>query len=526
MDEEFSIETSITDPDGDSFTYSWSIIGDQYSPSLTGSGLSRTFSPPGPGRYKISVTATDEHGNEDTRSDFVNVTNRAPTFLSLPPVQTAVGGIAASEGDMSTTFQVSTVANDPDGLPLTYTWSVEGPSGVDGDPNLTPTGIDNGVEFIAPNAGEYTVSVVVSDGFDSISDSSSITVNNRIPSVSLSFSPSEPVRDETITLTATVIDEDKQNIDFTWTGFEFFTDFEVTSTTGPQEITTGVDSGKYRSREIIQFSLGEIQTKTIGVSITDGYASVSDSVDITIFNSLPGLTPTLSYPSEGNDFARPGVITSSTSVDSEGETVITYTNRPGKHALISVIKSDADEDDILTLEWALDSYDPTVDLLTSTDELDEFAFHSTNLGTRIITFTASDSIDTIHESIEFVVDTVGPTGIVINKPFGGAAISNTRGSATNLQIDGGASASHPDSPHLTLSTHSWSITSRPAGAGSHRARIEQPSDPSDFTSQARFLSYGTGVTAGLAAIGDYEITVTITDSLGNTSTDSVTITVS
>ena len=138
---------AISDQDSNDFTYYWSTNGG----SITGSGASVTWYPPATqGNYNVTLLVADESDNRDTATITIQV---VPEINQAP--QTS--GILKSEAYVSPNgvLQLSCLATDPNGDPLTYSWTSS--SGT-----LTSSG--NTAEWIAPALkGIYQFQVTVSD---------------------------------------------------------------------------------------------------------------------------------------------------------------------------------------------------------------------------------------------------------------------------------------------------------------------------------------------------------------------------
>jgi hypothetical protein len=158
-----------SDPDEDAITYAWSATGG----SISGTGDTITWmAPETTGSYSVTVTVSD---GEEAASDSCNiqVVNTPPVIASLTP--------DATELPPSASCTISCAASDADGDTLTYTWSA-----TDG----TITGTGNSVSWEAPAAeGTYTISVEVSDGSDTASESCDIVVEMKYGSIDIQSSP-------------------------------------------------------------------------------------------------------------------------------------------------------------------------------------------------------------------------------------------------------------------------------------------------------------------------------------------------
>lgn len=140
------------------------------------------------------------HGNDSftyRANDGTTNSNLAVVSLTITPVNdapTANAGPDAQNGEGGT-FTFTGSGADVDGNPLTYTWNF-------GDGN-TATGAT--VNYAHADQGTYTVTLTVSDGITSATDSMVLTVLNGAPLATLS-GPIKGVRGQTQTFTFGAMD--------------------------------------------------------------------------------------------------------------------------------------------------------------------------------------------------------------------------------------------------------------------------------------------------------------------------------
>jgi hypothetical protein len=188
-----TITCEATDPDGDPLTYSWWA---KYG-RIEGTGNVVTWvAPKELGKYEIEVIVRDNKYGNTVGTQTVNVTLNEPPAIAL--VRAKPTTVLIEE---STT--ITCEAEDPEGKPLTYTWSAaEGSISGSGDT----------VTWTAPGrSGNYTIEVEVEDEKGD-TDSSSVTV--RVEGVKITTTPkpldseSGAIRsDEVLVLQWTVGDE-------------------------------------------------------------------------------------------------------------------------------------------------------------------------------------------------------------------------------------------------------------------------------------------------------------------------------
>ena len=134
-----------SDPDGEPLTYAWN-FGD----GSTGTGVNPTHSYAASGTFTVSLIVNDGQVNSAPVMTTATITgatpqNQAPTANPGGPYSEQVGQAITFNGSGS---------SDPDGDPLTYSWSF-------GD-GSTGTGVSPTHSYVA--AGPYTVSLIVNDG--------------------------------------------------------------------------------------------------------------------------------------------------------------------------------------------------------------------------------------------------------------------------------------------------------------------------------------------------------------------------
>ncbi len=152
--------TGTVDPDGDAVQYNW-----DFGDGTTGAGESISHVYGAEGIYTATLTATDLV-NASTQSVSVTITPN----LSVPIA--TITGQSTSHWRNAFTLD-GTSSYDPDGQPLNYEWRY-GVSRIGTEPTLT-TDLFN-------TPGEYTIDLVVSDGYYSSSKVSHVmTITNDAP---------------------------------------------------------------------------------------------------------------------------------------------------------------------------------------------------------------------------------------------------------------------------------------------------------------------------------------------------------
>jgi len=149
--EEDLIELNVqaTDPDGNTLTYT-------FSEPLNESGAWQTQIGDA-GEYDITVTVTDSEGSSAAQTVKITV-----IALNIAPVLAEIDDIVVFEGE-TVTIEAEASDEDEDELTITYSgWMTS---------NTKETDYDD--------AGNYTVTVKVTDGTETVSQDVAITVNNK-----------------------------------------------------------------------------------------------------------------------------------------------------------------------------------------------------------------------------------------------------------------------------------------------------------------------------------------------------------
>lgn len=167
--------TGSTDADGDALTYTWN-FGD--GATATGASVTHTYASASGSPYTVTLVVSDGNATDDATASVTVVasstTNQAPTAVAAVPAQ-CTAGVACTGFDGSG-------SSDPDGDPLTYTWSF-------GD-GTTATGASVAHTYASAAGSPYTVSLTVSDG--EATDDVTASVAVIAPSaISLSVTPSK-----------------------------------------------------------------------------------------------------------------------------------------------------------------------------------------------------------------------------------------------------------------------------------------------------------------------------------------------
>ena len=198
-----------TDADGDSLTYSWSFTNKPSGSTAILSdttSVNPTFTVDKAGTYVVSLTVSDG-SLSSTDTVMISTLNVAPAANAGTDQSVYVGNTVTLDGSGST---------DADGDSLTYSWSFTNtPSG--STATLSDTTLVNPT-FAVDKAGTYVVSLTVSDGSLSSTDTVMISTLNVAPVADAGV-------DQTITVIGTTMqldgtqsyDPDGDDITYQWT---------------------------------------------------------------------------------------------------------------------------------------------------------------------------------------------------------------------------------------------------------------------------------------------------------------------
>jgi predicted secreted protein len=201
-----TLTASASDPNGDSLSYSWTLPGNNWSKSGSGSSIQVTA----PNQFGLQKTVrlevTDGQGGTARASVAISTSdNQLPTISSLTAnPQTVAPG---------KTTTLTAQASDPDGQSLSYSWTLPN--------NWTQSGQGKSVQLTAPNqfGTSGTVRVTVSDGTGGTATSSVVvyTRDNRSPVVSsVTASPQPASPGAKVQVEALASDPDGRTLSYTW----------------------------------------------------------------------------------------------------------------------------------------------------------------------------------------------------------------------------------------------------------------------------------------------------------------------
>ncbi len=430
-----SITLAGTDPDNDSLTYSLT-TAKPTGANLSGSAFTWTPSYTQAGSYNLTFRVTDGEFNAD-QSMVITVTN-----VNRSPQWAVLGNQTVQENG---TLAFTVAATDPDNETLTYSLA-NPPAGASFN---TATGAFNWTPSYS-QAGTYNLSFSATDGTATINRTTTVTVSNvnRLPVVttipsSMTINKGDPLTYDQV---EKATDPDGETLTYTYSGWK--------SGSTSQVFPISVDSLPTNSQY------------TLNVSVSDGTASSSKAITITVADWSGNSSPVLSAIGNKTVVENNALSFTANATDSDGDTLIWSTSELPAGA----------------------GFNTSTRVFTWTPDY-------TQAGSYPVTITVSDGKNGVDsETITINVNNNN------RLPVLSALVNKTT-------IEGGIvsfslSASDPDEDTL-----SYSIDPMPTGA--------------TFNSQYRsFIWFPDYDSAGV-----HELTVTVTDPHGGSDSDTMTITV-
>ncbi|MDE0090677.1 MAG: BspA family leucine-rich repeat surface protein, partial [Thaumarchaeota archaeon] len=250
--------SSSSDPDNDSLSYSWTAPqgitlqnANAAAPSFTAPGVTSDTS------YTLTLTVSD---GAATDSDTVVVTVKN----NLQPIADAGSGLTVREG--ATANLNGFASSDPDGDAITYDWTIS--------PSVTLKNADTPApSFTAPGVTSdttYTLTLTVSDGTDTATDTVVVTVKNNLQPIADAGQNLTVLEGATVHLNGFASsDPDGDAITYDWTISPSVT-LKNADTPAPSFIAPGVESDT---------------TYTLTLTVSDGTDTTTDTVVVTVRNA-------------------------------------------------------------------------------------------------------------------------------------------------------------------------------------------------------------------------------------------------
>lgn len=258
-DEEVTLSaTDSSTPNGYTVTYNWDTTNNGVYDNGQGETLSTSFQNPGERTVSVKVTASNSNQTlTDTATDTIQVTPRTPnadfTYSPENPVP-----------NEEVTFTADP-ENANGGEIRTYQWTVQGETVPQNTDTLTRT---------FTTQGEYTISLQTTlENGETASSSTSFTVENTPPTPDITYSPSSPTPDDTVTFSAAdSTDAEGEITGYQWViGDETYTGETVTKQLSP--------SGTYSIQLTVTDNFGA--SNTVTESLTVQWNDAVDDTDST-----------------------------------------------------------------------------------------------------------------------------------------------------------------------------------------------------------------------------------------------------
>jgi hypothetical protein len=295
----FSAAGSV-DPDGTALTYAWDLDDDGQYDDATGPTAARSYS--ALGAHVVRVQVKDADNGTASASTTVTVTNSGPTarITTTPPTPTG-------NAPFPVAFSGAT-SSDPDGLPLSYAWDLDG----DGQ-------YDDGTQATANRTygvGVVTVGLRVTDSGQASSTATvPVTVPNRAPTAAVAASPSAGPAPLTVGLTAAgSSDPDGTALTYAW---DLDDDGQYDDATGltASRVFTGV--GAHRVTVRVSDADGGTATRSTTLTVTNTGPSATIATDPA---SGAGPAPlTVTFDGSGSQDPDGGPLTYAWDLDGDGQ---------------------------------------------------------------------------------------------------------------------------------------------------------------------------------------------------------------
>ena len=195
-------------------------------------------------------------------------------------------------GIIGSTFQFDVSASDFDNDTLTYSWNISGP----GSPSLSLSNANKRATFTAAARGDYTITVSVSDEFETVSQTKTVSVINRAPTQNtFTIDKTSGFLNDSFVLTmVSNTDPDGDPVTITWSGISS----DQISVSNPSSVSsvatvTPTSTGVFTIAATIADDQGGSNTysKTFSVALNSA-PSLSLSLDKTTGNISDSFTAT------------------------------------------------------------------------------------------------------------------------------------------------------------------------------------------------------------------------------------------
>ena len=257
-DEDTALAITLTgsDVEGDALTFV--VVNAPAHGTLTGSGADLTYTP-----------AADYHGADEltfeVRAGTVSSAAATVAITVTPANDAPVATAQVVHVDQGEQVAITLAGTDVDGDTLSYAIASEPSDG-------TLTGTPPELSYLAPASfrGPVTFTFTASDGtLTSAAGTVTVNVNNGAPTVTAAADSANPTEGQEVAFTATAADPGGDALTFAWE----FGDGATSADQHPTHVYT--DDGTY----------------TATVTVSDGLATASASVELTVQNGAPSIVP-------------------------------------------------------------------------------------------------------------------------------------------------------------------------------------------------------------------------------------------
>ena len=260
LEVEFNASAS-SDPNGDDLTYAW-----DFGNGETSSLVNPTIIFDEVGSYLISLTVSDGVNTSPVVTKTISVEDG-----NVAPVAVFTASPSAGIAPVTVNFDASS-SSDANNDALTYTWDF-------GD-GTTGTGITTNHEYLTVD--NYTITLTVSDGSKTSTDTQTITVTDGSPVAAISVSETSGIAPFEITFNGS------DSVDPTGEGLIYAWDFGNgdTATTASASVTYA-NLGDFTVTLTVTNTAGDSDSDTTIITVTDG--SQSCAFDTPLASALPTL---------------------------------------------------------------------------------------------------------------------------------------------------------------------------------------------------------------------------------------------
>ena len=262
------LDPTVIDPAGvnDSLVFDWQVTASNGQPIPPGNAGTFEFTTFDNGFYTITLTVTDDDGGVGSDELIVTVLNVAPTVgaVTVTPVDILKGDSVNLSGDFS-----DPVAAD------THTLFVDWGDGTVDEIILVAGARNFAVDHVYSDSGLFTVAVAIEDDDGGIGNAvaGSVTVNSRVPAVTVNTAAIEVNEGDTAVNSGTYSDPDGDAVSLT------------------ASIGSVIDEGGGNWSWSFDTADGPAESQTVTITATDSDDAIGTaSFDLTVQNLAPALS--------------------------------------------------------------------------------------------------------------------------------------------------------------------------------------------------------------------------------------------